>query len=209
MNGGALGLLGAAGCCWVPHSTSSGQVFRGRRDEGDVFSRSGRCVQFPGECVQFLARFVHFRGQCVHFGGRGVQFSAYALVGDGARKEGESPPSTSSGQGLRRTAARLTTDGGVGCAEDGRVRDPPPFGRLRAGSTQEEAEDAGMTGMCPLRQADVSSFGPDVSTFWPNVSSFHPNVSTWAGQVSSEEEGGERTSGIDVATRRKGRRNSE
>ena len=69
--------------------------------------------------------------------------------------------------------------------------------------------DAGMTGMCPLCQADVSSFGPDVSTFRPNVSSFHPNVSTWAGQVSSEEGGGERTSGIDVATRRKGRRNSE
>ena len=75
-------------------STSSGQVLRGRRDDGgtkggrrgmgaawDVFSRSGgcvqfwgRCVQFPGECVQFLAECVQFRGGCVHFGGAGVQF---------------------------------------------------------------------------------------------------------------------------------------
>ena len=46
---------------------------------------------------------------------------------------------------------RLTRDdwmGRGGCAEDGRVRDPPPFGKLRAGSTQEDAEDSGMTGMC-------------------------------------------------------------
>ena len=52
--------------------------------------------------------------------------------------------------------------------------------------------DAGMTGMCPPGQANVSSFWPDVSTFRPNVSSFRgnvssfrPNVSTLAGQVRS------------------------
>ena len=50
---------------------------RGRREgEVNVFSRSGRCVQFWGQCVQFLAECVHFRGECVHFGGRCVQFLA-------------------------------------------------------------------------------------------------------------------------------------
>ena len=52
--------------------------------------------------------------------------------------------------------------------------------------------DGGMTGMCPLCQANVSSFWPDVSTFranvssfWRNVFSFEGDVSTLAGDVSS------------------------
>ena len=45
--------------------------------------------------------------------------------------------------------------------------------------------DAGMTGMCPLRQANVSSFWPDVSSFGGNVSSFGGNVSSFGGNVSS------------------------
>ena len=53
--------------------------------------------------------------------------------------------------------------------------------------------DAGMTGMCPLCQANVSSFLPDVSGSWPDVSTFRPNVSTLAGEVSVEE--GERAWG--------------
>ena len=40
-----------------------------------------------------------------------------------------------------------------------------------------------MTGMCPLCQANVSSF-------WPDVSTFRPNVSTLAGDVSSFWRGG-------------------
>ena len=40
-----------------------------------------------------------------------------------------------------------------------------------------------MTGMCPLCQANVSSFLPDVSTMRPNVSTFRRNVSTSAGRV--------------------------
>ena len=55
------------------------QALRGRRDDGGVFSRSGRCVQFWGRCVQFLAECVQFRRECVHFGGRCVQFSAGRL----------------------------------------------------------------------------------------------------------------------------------
>ena len=51
-------------------SAGSGQVLRGRRDDGGVFR--ARCVQFLAECVQF-------RGECVHFGGRCVQFSAGRL----------------------------------------------------------------------------------------------------------------------------------
>ena len=59
--------------------TLAGQVFsfrwralvgdRGRRDEGDVSTLSG-------QCVQFLARCVNFSAECVHFGGRCVQFLA-------------------------------------------------------------------------------------------------------------------------------------
>ena len=84
----------------------AGQVFsfrwralvgdRGRRDDGDVSTLSGQCVQFlarcvnfSGECVQFLAECVQFRGGCVHFGEECVQFLAVALVGNGARTEGE------------------------------------------------------------------------------------------------------------------------
>ena len=53
--------------------------------------------------------------------------------------------------------------------------------------------DAGMTGMCPLCRANVSSSGPDVSTI-------RPNVSTLAREVSVEE-GGRRT---EVRSRRLG-----
>ena len=40
---------------------------RGRRDDGDVSTRSGRCVQFWARCVNFAAGCVQFRGQCVQF----------------------------------------------------------------------------------------------------------------------------------------------
>ena len=64
---------------WPDVFTLAGQVFsfrwralvgdRGRRDEGDVSTLSG-------QCVQFLARCVNFSAECVHFGGRCVQFLA-------------------------------------------------------------------------------------------------------------------------------------
>ena len=50
--------------------------FSGTRDDGDVSTRSGRCVQFWARCVNFSAECVQFRGQCVHSGGPCVQFSA-------------------------------------------------------------------------------------------------------------------------------------
>ena len=50
---------------------------------------------------------------------------------------------------------------------------------------RKRARDAGMTGMCPLWQANVSSFEGHASSFWPDVSTFRPNVSTLAGHVSS------------------------
>ena len=72
-----------------------------------------------------------------------------------------------------------------------------------------------MTGMCPLRQADVSSFWPDVSPFRPNVSSFGSNVSSFGRHVSSSWVGDimgvidvREGTVIDVATRRAYRRNS-
>ncbi len=48
-----------------------------------------------------------------------------------------------------------------------------------AGMTGDWEGDAGMRGMCPLCQADVSSFWPDVSTFRPNVSSLVGHVSSY------------------------------
>ena len=45
--------------------------------------------------------------------------------------------------------------------------------------------DAGMTGMCPPGQANVSSFWPDVSSFGGNVSSSSANVSSFGRHVSS------------------------
>ena len=80
-----------------------------------------------------------------------------------------------------------------------RLRSRPPSAGLG-----QVSEDAGMTGMCPLCQANVSSSEPDVSSFGPDVSTFRPNVSTLAGQVSVEV--GERAGGRAVRrTRRKSR----
>ena len=66
-----------------PPSAGSGQVLRGRRNDGEVSTLSGQCVQLlarcvnsSAECVQFLGGCVQFRGGCVHFGGRCVQLLA-------------------------------------------------------------------------------------------------------------------------------------
>ena len=55
--------------------TLAGQVFsfrwralvgdRGRRDDGDVSTLSGQCVQFLARCVNFSAKCVHFGEECV------------------------------------------------------------------------------------------------------------------------------------------------
>ena len=94
--------------------TLAGQVFsfrwralvgdRGRRDEGDVSTLSG-------QCVQFLARCVNFSAECVHFGGRCVQFlagrSGWGWGADGRRDSSfgfgklSGQASTGSGQVLR------------------------------------------------------------------------------------------------------------
>ena len=75
-------------------------------------------------------------------------------------EEVEIPHSTSSGQALRQAQGRLWITG-----------------------------DAGMTGVCSVGRADVSSFRADVSSFWPNVFSFKGNVSTLAADVSSFRRG--------------------
>ena len=71
-------------------------------------------------------------------------------------------------------------------------RGASPLRPSSAGSGQvlRQAQDeafraAGMTGMCPLWQANVSSFWPEVSTFRPNASSFGGNVSSFRPNVSS------------------------
>ena len=114
---GGLGLTGGGvtlvrGCCWVPHSTSSGQALRGRRDDGgtegagrglgaawDVFSRSGECVQFWGPMCpvfganvsSFWPNVFSFEGNVSTLAGDVSSFRRGALVGDGARTEGEIP----------------------------------------------------------------------------------------------------------------------
>ena len=40
----------------------------GRRNDGAVSTRSGRCVQFLARCVNFSAECVQFPCECVHFG---------------------------------------------------------------------------------------------------------------------------------------------
>ena len=61
----------------------------------------------------------------------------------------------------------------------------PSFGGIRAGSSGGSGQvfgDAGIAGMCPLWQADVSTFRFNVSSFGPDVSTFRPNVSGEEGQ---------------------------
>ena len=148
---GALGSIGALG------------PGRGRRDDGDVFSRSGAMCSVWGrmcpvfcECVQFLARCVHFPAECVHFGGAGVQFS----VKKGRWSEGRAVRQT----WMKARFAPSASSGQASACAQGRF-----FG------------DAGITGMCPLCQAECVQFlGPmcqlfgrmcptlagDVSSFW-------------------------------------------
>ena len=78
--------------------------------------------------------------------------------------------------------------------EEGEIPHSTSSGRALRQAQGRFSWDAGMTGMCPLCQANVSSIWPDVSTFRPNVSSFcrnvssfRPDVFTLAGQVFGEE----------------------
>ena len=129
---------------------------------GDVFS-------FWANVFSFWPDVFTFRPNVFTLAGEVFSFRRYALVGDGARKEGEIP----SFDKLRTGFDKLRAGS---------------FDRLRTGSSG----DAGTTGMCSLGWGNVSCFGANVSSFWPdvftfegNVSSFCPNVSTLAGQVSS------------------------
>ena len=116
--------------------------------ESHVFS-------FWANVFSFRPDVFTFRANVFTLAGEAFSFRRYALVGDGARKEGEDSL-------LRQAQDRLREAQGSSPS---------------TGSGQVSG-DAGMTGMCPLCQANVSSFLPDVSTF-------RPNVSTLAGEVSS------------------------
>ena len=45
----------------------------------DVFTRSGRCVQFFAECVHFFARCVQFGGPCVQFSAPRISLGSAVL----------------------------------------------------------------------------------------------------------------------------------
>ena len=59
---------------------------RGRRDDEDVSTLSGRCVQFLARCVSFSAECVQFPCECVHFG-EGCVSDEGERVGEGQREE--------------------------------------------------------------------------------------------------------------------------
>ena len=170
---GALGLLGAAGSASLRQA--QGRLLRLAQDGvfGDAgmwFDRLtmngwGRGTEGDGlglgaawDVFTRLGQCVQFRGQCVQFLARCVHFPAECVH--------------FGGRGVQFSTVRP----GWGWGTEGR-RDSP-FDKLRAGPSG----GAGMTGMCPPCQANVSSFWPDVFTFEGNVSSFWPNVSTLAGQ---------------------------
>ena len=117
---------------------------RERADAGpsDVFS-------FRPNVFSFRPDVFTFRANVFTLAGEAFSFRRYALVGDGARKEGEDAL-------LRQAQDRLREAQGSSPS---------------TGSGQGSG-DAGMTGMCPLCQANVSSFLPDVSSSWPDVSHF-------------------------------------
>ena len=74
---------------------------------------------------------------------------------------------------------------GPECGSTGSGR--APFGKLWAGSSASSGQvfgDDGMTGMCPLCRANVSSFGANVSNFGGNVSSLAGAVSSFPGRGS-------------------------
>ena len=190
-----------------PGSPRTGVGIRGLRRRRDIPSTgsgqapsagfpgtAGRrgCVQWIGamcsvfaQCVQFSGQGVHFSAECVHFGGRGVQSGRGEFRGERSEtgEEGGLPGWLRWCEVWFDTARRRRRPGSprteVGIRGLWRRRDTP------SASSGQVFGDDGMTGMCPLGQADVSSFGPDVSTFRPNVSSFGGNVSTLAGHVSS------------------------
>ena len=57
--------IGDGGKARFAPSASSGQVLRGRRDDGDVSTLSGQCVQFLARCVNFSAECVQYPAECV------------------------------------------------------------------------------------------------------------------------------------------------
>ena len=133
-------------------STGSGQALRGlrndRRGRGvsatwDVFSRSGRCVQFQGRCVQFFVgcvqfpgQCVHFLARCVHFGGRGVQFSAV------------------------RAGRKWGTEGRPDALSFGKLR--TGFGKLRTGlrGRRDDGDVSTLSGRCVHFSAECVQFLP-------------------------------------------------
>ena len=159
-----------------------------------------------------------FRPNVFTLAGQVFSFRWRALVGDRGRREGEIRSFGKLRTGFDRVSADgeserwWARDGGeVGAGlvrwdRSGRrvplLRQAQDRLRQAQGRPLRQAEgrffgDGGMTGMCPLCQANVSSFWPDVSTFRPNVSSFRPNVFGEEGE-SREERAGRGRSGEGV-----------
>ena len=109
--------------------------------QAHVFTFSGDVFSFWGDVFSLAANVFSFRGD------------VFSLAANVFSEEGE--------RGERR-GVRVGV-GGWGSGGEGRRGFPPSAG---AGQV---SGDAGMTGMCPLCQANVSRFLRDVSSSWPDV----------------------------------------
>ncbi len=149
---------------WVP-ADDAGMTGHGGRGAGD--GRGVRCVQSVAAMCSVPGRKCSFPGpMCSRSGRMCSLWRGRCSVEEGQRGEGRE---VSVGGGSSWSGWLGWCRGVVRRAQDG------VFG------------DAGMTGMCPLGQADVSCCWLEVSAFRPDVFSFEGNVSTLARQVSSEE----------------------
>ena len=163
-----------------PPSASSGQALR------EVQGRFSGDGWTPGMCSVDWGNVFSFLPNVFSFGAKVFTFrpNVFTLAGEVFSEEEE----RSEGREVRREKRGGWAGDGcvVGVWFDGLTRgarcagvDHGAGSRLRTPGWRRDGE------MCPLGQADVSSFGPDVSTFRPNVSSFGGNVSSFRRHVSS------------------------
>ena len=126
-----------------PPLAGSEQALQGRRDDGGRgpedggWARLGMCSTRSGQCVQILARAMcptfsrpnvssfwpnvfSFEGDVSTLAGDVSSFRRGALVGDGARSEGEIPRLRCAALGMTEAAAEVRSgcgrDGVTGCA---------------------------------------------------------------------------------------------
>ena len=180
---------------WIP-AADAGMVEEGERAEGrgggrtggsgrppirrraEDGGRTGMCSARWGDVFSFWANVFSFRANAFTF-----RPNVFTLAGEVFSEEVERGErrGVRVGRGSALNNRGACVDGVAGCAES----DHGAGSRLKTPGWRRE-------GMCPLCQANVSSFRLNVSTFagnvssfWANVSSFRPDVSPLPAEVSS------------------------